>query len=515
MRSRAVITLAAVVLLIVGASAYVLLRPAGPRAAAGAEGPEATGRAYLASWEGGDLAAMSRLVADRPGNFVQRHLEFARDLRIESLKLTPGALRRQGEEAAELPFQGVRQVRGLGEWPFASVLRLALREGHWRVLWAPETIHPALAGGGRIEFREIPAPAAEPVTRSGEPFPRDSGAERYLSSFGAGAGAGQAGSGYALETVQADGRTRELAVFKAPEAKGAPTTISRQVQAAAARALDGVSRPAAIVAVRGHTGEVLAVADRLGGGNDGQNAFRGYYPPGSTFKMVTTTALLAAGLTPDSPANCPASYTPPGGRPFGNAGGHSTPGPITLATAFAISCNTAFVEQTTRLPAAGEGLVRAAELFGFNKDIEGPGVCGRITPPGDGGELASDAIGQGSVVASPLCMALAAAAVQDGSWHQPVTTPGGRRSAPVRLPEKAVAGLRAMMRRAVTSGTASSGGLPPGTAGKTGTAQVAGEEDDAWFVGYRGDTAFAVLVLHGGSGASAAVPVAARFLRAL
>ncbi|GHH67091.1 penicillin-binding protein [Streptosporangium violaceochromogenes] len=513
MRSRAVFTLAALVLFIVGASVYALSRPAGPGSAAGEEGPEETGRSYLASWEDGDFAAMSRLVADRPGDFVQRHLEFARDLRIESLRLVPGTLRRRGQEAAELPFEGVRQVKGLGEWPFASVLRLALREGHWRVLWAPETIHPALAAGGRIEFREIPAPAAEPVTRSGEPFPRDSGAERYLSSFGA--GEERTGSGYALETVQADGRTRELAVFKAPETKGALTTISRQVQAAAARALDGVSRPAAIVAVRGHTGEVLAVADRLGGGNDGQNAFRGLYPPGSAFKLVTTTALFAAGLSPDSPTDCPASYTPPGGRPFGNAGGHSAPGPITLATAFAISCNTAFITQTARLPAGGEGLVRAAELFGFNRDIEGPGVCGRIVPPGDGNALASDAIGQGSVVASPLCMALAAAAVQDGSWHQPVMTPQGRRSAPVRLPEKAVAGLRAMMLRAVTAGTASSGGLPSGTAGKTGTAQVAGEEDDAWFVGYRGDTAFAVLVLHGGSGASAAVPVAARFLRAL
>ena len=78
-----------------------------------------------------------------------------------------------------------------------------------------------------------------------------------------------------------------------------------------------------------------------------------------------------------------------------------------------------------------------------------------------------------------------------------------------------VAGLRTMMREVVSSGTASSAGLPAGTAGKTGTAEVDGQETHAWFIGYRGKLAFAVFVKNGGSGAQAAVPIAARFLRAL
>ncbi|MEV7008041.1 penicillin-binding transpeptidase domain-containing protein [Streptosporangium sp. NPDC051022] len=515
MRTRAVLTLTAVVLLIVGAGIFAVLRPGEQRArAAAVAGPEETGRAYLDSWQDSDFITMRDMVADAPADFVQRHVTFGRDLDIESLKLTPGTLRRRGEQAAELPFEGVRKVKELGEWPFASTLRLALRDGRWKVLWRPDTLHPALVNGGRIELKEVPAPPAEPVTDSGEPFPRDSGAESYFGAFGA--GAKESESGYALEAIQADGRTRELVAFKPPHARKVPTTVSRSVQAAAARALDGVDLPAAIVAIRPRTGEVLAISDRLGDRNSGRNAFLGYYPPGSTFKVITATALLTGGLSQDAQVPCPATYTPPQGREFGNAGGRTVPGTITLTGAFAISCNTTFVEQSVRLLPDGAGLVRAAELFGFNKDIDGPGVCGRIQPPTTVDELASDAIGQDSVVASPLCMALVAAAVQDGAWHQPVIVKGRPPSAgPVALPPKAVEGLRAMMRAVVSEGTAASAAFPPGTAGKTGTAQAAGGQEHSWFIGYRGEVAFAVLVENGGSGAEAAVPIAARFLRAL
>jgi cell division protein FtsI/penicillin-binding protein 2 len=448
------------------------------------------------------------MVAGAPPDFIERHLVFSRDLDIESLKLTPGTLKRQGEQA-ELPFQGVREIKDLGDWAFASTLRLALRDGRWKVLWAPETLHPALKDGGRLQLKEVSASGTALVTRSGTRFPRDNGAEDYLG--GLNADVGTTGIGYAVEAATSDGKTEELVVFPPPDAKKVKTTFSRPIQAAAARALDGVDRPAAIVAIQADTGQVLAVADRLGG----ERAFRGYYPPGSTFKVITAAALLSAGLTADSQVRCPATYTPPNGQAIPNAGGYAAPGTITLTEAFAVSCNTTFVEQSIRRLSAG-GLVRAAERFGFNKDIKGPGVCGRIKPHGNVDELRSDAIGQNSVVASPLCMALAAAAVQNGSWRQPsmmgrAAEPGDR----VALPPTVVAGLRTMMREVVSSGTASSAGLPTGTAGKTGTAEVDGQNAHAWFIGYRGKLAFAVFVKNGGSGAKAAVPIAARFLRAL
>jgi cell division protein FtsI/penicillin-binding protein 2 len=65
----------------------------------------------------------------------------------------------------------------------------------------------------------------------------------------------------------------------------------------------------------------------------------------------------------------------------------------------------------------------------------------------------------------------------------------------------------------VTSGTAAGVGFPPGVFGKTGTAQFGnGTQAHGWFIGYRGDLAFAVLVEGGGTGADSAGPVANAFL---
>jgi cell division protein FtsI/penicillin-binding protein 2 len=87
--------------------------------------------------------------------------------------------------------------------------------------------------------------------------------------------------------------------------------------------------------------------------------------------------------------------------------------------------------------------------------------------------------------------------------------------APRPLPAGAAASLRSMMAEVVTSGTAAGAQLPAGTAGKTGTAEFGGGANPAthaWFVGYRGDIAFAVLVYGGGVGGAVAAPIAASFL---
>jgi cell division protein FtsI/penicillin-binding protein 2 len=78
--------------------------------------------------------------------------------------------------------------------------------------------------------------------------------------------------------------------------------------------------------------------------------------------------------------------------------------------------------------------------------------------------------------------------------------------------------LRPMMRAVVTVGTASGVGFPPGVYGKTGTAEYLNGSKLAshgWFIGYRGDIAFAVLVEGGGYGANSAGPIANAFLRRL
>jgi cell division protein FtsI/penicillin-binding protein 2 len=81
-----------------------------------------------------------------------------------------------------------------------------------------------------------------------------------------------------------------------------------------------------------------------------------------------------------------------------------------------------------------------------------------------------------------------------------------------------VSDLRSMMSAVVAEGTAAGAGLPAGTFGKTGTAEFGNANPPAthaWFIGFRGDLAFAVLVEGGGVGGRVAAPLAARFLRAI
>ena len=78
--------------------------------------------------------------------------------------------------------------------------------------------------------------------------------------------------------------------------------------------------------------------------------------------------------------------------------------------------------------------------------------------------------------------------------------------------------LREFMRAVVTEGTVSGVPMPGEVHGKTGTAEYANGDPPpthAWFVGYRGNIAVAVVIDDGGFGAESAAPVAAAFFTAL
>ena len=85
------------------------------------------------------------------------------------------------------------------------------------------------------------------------------------------------------------------------------TTIEPSVQRAAETALAGEKKSAALVAVSASTGAVLAAVSVNSGGFD--QAIDGGFPPGSTFKVVTSSALIGHGLTPRSAASCPGTAT--------------------------------------------------------------------------------------------------------------------------------------------------------------------------------------------------------------
>jgi cell division protein FtsI/penicillin-binding protein 2 len=270
--------------------------------------------------------------------------------------------------------------------------------------------------------------------------------------------------------------------------------------------------------VRPSDGSVLAVANRPVESSLNR-AFTGRYAPGSTFKVITTYELLGAGVTPTTSVPCPPSITV-NGKVFKNFEGE-TSGSARFADDFAKSCNTAFISLAEKRPT--NAFADAARTFGLGGTWTLPVsvFTGSIPPPNGAVEHVAMAIGQARDLVSPIDLALVAAAVQAGTWHPPVlvTSPAaGVALKPSPLDAARVATLRALMSRVVTSGTASSAGLPRGTAGKTGTAEFGtgtAPRTHAWFIGYRGDLAFAVLVEGGGVGGRVAAPIAARFLGAL
>lgn len=312
-------------------------------------------------------------------------------------------------------------------------------------------------------------------------------------------------------------------LLEQPAVPGEDVTIGLDVgaQQAAEAALARAPQPAALVALRPSTGEVLAVANGGPNGADYNRALLGQYPPGSTFKIVSTLGLLGEGVTPATPIACPAELVVQG-KTFRNAEGEVL-GTVPFSTDFALSCNTAFVGSAGRL--SSEALARSASALGFGATTSlGLPAYGGSVPVTDGAvEHAAQMIGQGKVLASPLTVALTSASVAAGRRVSPrlVLDPAPAAPAPgAPLPAGRAADLRALMRAVVTTGTGSAVRSVPGgpVHGKTGTAEFGTADPPlthAWFTGYQGDVAFAVVVENGGFGGRVATPLAAAFLTGL
>lgn len=325
-------------------------------------------------------------------------------------------------------------------------------------------------------------------------------------------------AGWRVVTLDAAGAEIEtLHEVAARAGTTATTTLSRQVQQAAEAAVQPLPQQAMIVALQPSTGEVLAVAQNTPANAAGPIALTGRYPPGSTFKVVTATAALQAGaVTAASPVPCPATVTI-NGRVVPNNDRFEL-GTVPLHTAFARSCNTTFARLAADLPAAA--LPDAARQLGLGVDfvMDGATTITGTVAPGTGEVARAEAgFGQGTVVASPFGMALVAATVARGAVVVPRLIRGTTTKVDVTTaapPDPVLQALRAMMREVVTSGTATALGGSGEVFGKTGTAQFGdGTRSHGWFIGYRGDVAFAVLIVDAGS-STPAVQAAARFLAA-
>ncbi|MFE4498281.1 penicillin-binding transpeptidase domain-containing protein [Rhodococcus sp. NPDC056743] len=322
-------------------------------------------------------------------------------------------------------------------------------------------------------------------------------------------------AGWAVQMVKENGSATTIAGQDGPVAPTIATTIDRTLQLGAENALAAVTQPAVIVALQPSSGAVLAVAQNSAADAQGPIALTGLYPPGSTFKTVTTSAALQAGVaTPDTVLPCPGTENVEG-RQIPNDDEFDL-GSVPLHTAFAHSCNTTMARLAVGLPA--DALHDAALQFGLGVDYVTPGlttVTGNVPDANTPAERVESAIGQGTVTATPFGMALVAASIAHGETPAPMVVkgkPGVADQTVTPTPAVVTEQLRTMMRETVTGGTATTLADIDGLLGKTGTAEVDGGPAHGWFVGIRGDLAFAVFIA-GADSSAPAVQVAGTFLR--
>lgn len=326
-------------------------------------------------------------------------------------------------------------------------------------------------------------------------------------------------AGWRVQAVEPDGSiVGTLTGGDPPNGTAMRTTLDPRIQHLAQQAVDTEPRASALVALDPGNGQVLAVAQNAAADKSGPIALTGLYPPGSTFKTVTTMAALRSGdVDADTIVDCPGTADIEGRRiPNEN---EFDLGRVPLHTAFAHSCNTTMGHLAVGLPA--DALREQAREFGLGVDYVTPGlttVTGSVPSADTPAQRVEAAIGQGEDLASPFGMAVVAAAIAAGRAPVPQLIGGEPATAdhtPEPLEPALVRDLKSMMAEAVRSGTANSLSDISGLIGKTGTAEFGdGKHSHGWFVGIRGNVAFAVLVVSGES-SGPALDIAGHFLRPL
>jgi penicillin-binding protein A len=325
-------------------------------------------------------------------------------------------------------------------------------------------------------------------------------------------------------------RVIDLVTSQEPQGGSALLTIDRAAQRAAYQGLLDLPGTAegAVVALEPATGNVLAMAsspsynpNRLAGHDFSKTgkawkelnsaprdpmfnrAIQGRYPPGSTFKLVTASAALETGnYTPDSAVtgtavlDLPLTTTNMVNESGGSCGGDT----ITLRTALAVSCNTAFADLGMTIGA--QRIEEQAQQYGFGQGVfdDLPGDVESVFPRNpDEPQTAFSAIGQFDVAATPLQMAMVVSGIaNDGVVMKPhlvseLRSPDLETLEEVEPEELSQATspetaeqMRSMMVSVTNEGTGSTGAIPGIEVGsKTGTAQSAAARNPyAWYVSF-------------------------------
>ena len=532
-------------LIALGVVAFVLGLVLGGRESA----TERTTRNFAAAWQRQNYPAMYKmLTTGAKGDitlqgFTTAYRQAAGTATV--VKIEPGKAHKTGD-GARVPVTVTTRLWGT----VRGSLFVPVHDG--KVAWRPEMVFPGLRPGERLTRRTDAPERAKIVARDRSRIVSGPARARVVAP---GPGSTIAGSveapktpadrqalyarGFPLDTpigtsgleralqLEVEGKPggtllagrRTLARAQSQPAGTVRSTIDLKTQAAADQALAG--RLGGITALEPRTGKVRALEGI---------AFSAPQPPGSTFKMVTVTAALEAGIAKPSTVYPVETKAIIDGVGLENANGESCGG--TLEHSFAESCNSVFAPLGEKLGA--KRLVTMAERFGFNRPPEIPGAASSTLPPAAEIDtplaVASSAIGQGKVLATPLQMAEIAATIANGGvLHAPTLLENGPPTPRRRVTSRRVARIvERMMVAVVTGGTGTAASLAPAiqVAGKTGTAELqstvgptaategqdAGSDTDAWFAAYapvkRTKIAVGVLFVKAGAGGQTAAPAA-------
>jgi hypothetical protein len=484
---------------------------------------------FLAAWQAGDAKGASRLT-DTPDKAESLIKSVMTNLQPSKTDIAAGHGKRKTEREVDIPFTVRMAIPGVGEYSWGSKAKVAGSAHKWKIEFSTPLVHPEMAPGETLALKSRDRAAI--LDKDGHELQSASLVGMVDSRTGKGISGLQArydkqligGSGASKSVVIVERRygavVKELTHAGSGAGKPVRTTIDPKVQKAAAEALSGVKKNAAIVAIDPSDGDILAAANMPAGMN---RALEGRYPPGSTFKVITAAALLKQGMRPSDRADCP-KFAYANGQRFENQNQFTLPAGSTFRDAFAHSCNTFFVNSRSRLSMSA--LHDTAEAFGIGGtwDVGSTTYDGSVPVASNDNDKAASVIGQARVQASPLVMASIAATVKAGVFKQPVLVPDAVKNshaAPAALDAGVVDNLRQMMRATVTYGAGwALKDLPGEPHAKTGTAEFGNEtppRTHAWMIGYQGDSnlAWSVLLEDGGSGGSDAGPVAAKFLKNL
>ncbi|MGW2188407.1 penicillin-binding transpeptidase domain-containing protein [Streptomyces sp. NPDC001667] len=516
-------TAVALALAVVAGGTYLAeLGPFAADASAADPAAVAAARAFLADWADGRMPSAGDRTTD-PDRAQEVLRNFTAGLGIDKPSLTAAKATATGNGTVSVAFTAKMPVTELGTWTYDSKLPLRKQQDStWKVDWTPTLVHPKLSSTEKFRLEREDTERPDITDREGATLSAGNhpSLAPVLQQITGAAGAGPRGAIQLVDRATGEIKGTETTFGKKPDRptdQPIRTTLDSTWQSAAEKALtsEATGKDAALVALRIDNGEILAVANSPSSGFN--RATSGTYAPGSTWKVVTTSALmLKNAVKPDDIVDCPKYLTV--GKQFHNVetGEHRD---ATFLQDFTESCNTAFISLRDKLGDREPGDV-AREYFGIGQEwhIGIPSFDGSVPEPRDQTEKAASMIGQGRVLANPLLMASVAATAASGTFHQPTITGGNKDTTTTsKLPQDVVTRLRAMMRATVTDGTAKIlDGLPGGVGAKTGTAEVTeGAPNNGWIVATRGKIAVACVVEKGKTGGASAGPVVRSLLSAV